>query len=125
MEANDIHALGIDVRRLLTFGVIKGFLRRSHCYPIWLDHPSFAETSTPATVVVTEATPRSKRTASARYPPSLPMLLDGQRHTDELCLRFKLSFAQLLGHFRAIGTQRPDLVDWGLRGLGRVQLIYM
>ncbi|KAG9041289.1 Nitrogen permease regulator 2 [Tulasnella sp. UAMH 9824] len=34
MEENDIASTGIDVRRFLSFGVIKGFLRRIHRYPI-------------------------------------------------------------------------------------------
>ncbi|KAG8966620.1 Nitrogen permease regulator 2 [Tulasnella sp. 425] len=34
MEENEIASTGIDVRRFLSFGVIKGFLRRIHRYPI-------------------------------------------------------------------------------------------
>lgn len=30
-----------DVRRIISFGIIKGFLRRVQVYPVWLDHPSF------------------------------------------------------------------------------------
>lgn len=30
----------IDVRRMIQFGVIKGFLRRVYAYPVWLDHPT-------------------------------------------------------------------------------------
>lgn len=30
----------IDIRRMIQFGVIKGFLRRVYAYPIWLDHPN-------------------------------------------------------------------------------------
>ncbi|UZJ51300.1 hypothetical protein CBS101457_000620 [Exobasidium rhododendri] len=36
IEENDVEALGIDVRRFVSFGVIKGFLRRIHRYPILL-----------------------------------------------------------------------------------------
>ncbi|KIJ69264.1 hypothetical protein HYDPIDRAFT_24114 [Hydnomerulius pinastri MD-312] len=36
MESHDIHDLGIDVRRFTSFGVIKGFLRRVHRYPVLL-----------------------------------------------------------------------------------------
>lgn len=36
MEENDLHQRGIDVRRFVTFGVIKGFLRRVHRWPIHL-----------------------------------------------------------------------------------------
>ncbi|KAI0709494.1 nitrogen permease regulator 2-domain-containing protein [Earliella scabrosa] len=36
MEECDVHTLGIDVRRFTSFGVIKGFLRRVHRWPILL-----------------------------------------------------------------------------------------
>ncbi|KAF9246297.1 nitrogen permease regulator 2-domain-containing protein [Melanogaster broomeanus] len=34
MESHDVDELGIDVRRFTSFGVIKGFLRRVHRYPV-------------------------------------------------------------------------------------------
>ena len=37
IEANDILALGIDPRRFVSFGIIKGFLRRVHRWPILLE----------------------------------------------------------------------------------------
>ncbi|KAJ7685309.1 nitrogen permease regulator 2-domain-containing protein [Mycena polygramma] len=36
METYEIHELGIDVRRFTSFGVIKGFLRRVHRWPVLL-----------------------------------------------------------------------------------------
>ncbi|KAH7889428.1 nitrogen permease regulator 2-domain-containing protein [Phlebopus sp. FC_14] len=36
MESHGVHDLGIDVRRFTSFGVIKGFLRRVHRYPVLL-----------------------------------------------------------------------------------------
>ncbi|KAJ7449926.1 nitrogen permease regulator 2-domain-containing protein [Mycena latifolia] len=42
MEAYGIHDLGIDVRRFTSFGVIKGFLRRVHRWPVLL--PSNSDT---------------------------------------------------------------------------------
>lgn len=36
MEENDVEDVGIDVRRFVSFGVIKGFLRRIHRYPLLL-----------------------------------------------------------------------------------------
>ena len=44
MEENAIDGNRIDVRRMIQFGVIKGFLRRVYAYPIWLDHPSNSPT---------------------------------------------------------------------------------
>ncbi|KAG2367423.1 nitrogen permease regulator 2-domain-containing protein [Suillus spraguei] len=42
METYDVYELGIDIRRFTSFGVIKGFLRRVHRWPILLpvDLPS-------------------------------------------------------------------------------------
>ncbi|KAK4058699.1 Nitrogen permease regulator 2 [Microbotryomycetes sp. JL221] len=42
IDANDLDSKPIDIRRFIQFGVIKGFLRRVHAYPIWLDHPSLS-----------------------------------------------------------------------------------
>lgn len=39
---NSLDARPIDIRRMIQFGVIKGFLRRVYAYPIWLDHPTLA-----------------------------------------------------------------------------------
>lgn len=36
MESHNVHDLGVDVRRFTSFGVIKGFLRRVHRYPVLL-----------------------------------------------------------------------------------------
>ncbi|KAH9454055.1 hypothetical protein MJO28_007052 [Puccinia striiformis f. sp. tritici] len=48
MEQNEVHKLNIDVRRFISFGTIKGFLKRVNCYPIWALHPDFCA-SQPAT----------------------------------------------------------------------------
>lgn len=40
---NKIDTTAIDIRRLISFGIIKGFLKRIQVYPVWLDHPSFSE----------------------------------------------------------------------------------
>ncbi|GAA6006358.1 hypothetical protein JCM11491_004926 [Sporobolomyces phaffii] len=39
----------IDVRRMIQFGIIKGFLRRVYAYPIWIDHPSLCPAPAPDT----------------------------------------------------------------------------
>lgn len=39
-EKNDVLALGIDPRRFVSFGIIKGFLRRVHRWPILLEKPT-------------------------------------------------------------------------------------
>lgn len=43
IEKHNVDTHAIDVRRFISFGIIKGFLRRIQVYPVWLDHPSFRE----------------------------------------------------------------------------------
>ena len=38
IEANDVLSLGIDPRRFISFGIIKGFLRRVHRWPVRVGH---------------------------------------------------------------------------------------
>lgn len=40
IEANDVSRRGIDARRFVSFGLIKGFLRRVHRWPILVDRTS-------------------------------------------------------------------------------------
>ena len=40
IESNDIMKLGIDPRRFVSFGIIKGFLRRVHRWPVVIDRGS-------------------------------------------------------------------------------------
>ncbi|KAG0141258.1 hypothetical protein CROQUDRAFT_110589 [Cronartium quercuum f. sp. fusiforme G11] len=47
MEQNQVHKLPIDVRRFVSFGTIKGFLKRLHCYPVWALHPDITRGSQP------------------------------------------------------------------------------
>lgn len=195
---HSLDARPIDIRRMVQFGVIKGFLRRVYAYPIWLDHPSLASsqqqspgsdirrhaempslgetafsTSTqqslhphqsmssgrpdynrhtsssifssvassasqndrtpmgprspsqsghqdaPArpqvrTALMTGAvnSPRIPQAASAsgvtaagalNYPPSLPLMLDGTHHTDEICIKYGVSLRQLDVVLKSLG----------------------
>jgi hypothetical protein len=38
IEANDVLSLGIDPRRFVSFGIIKGFLKRVHRWPVRVNH---------------------------------------------------------------------------------------
>ncbi|KAH8833683.1 NPR2-domain-containing protein [Flagelloscypha sp. PMI_526] len=40
MKEFEVEAMGIDVRRFASFGVIKGFLRRVHRWPVYLPSPT-------------------------------------------------------------------------------------
>lgn len=57
IEENEVDAKGIDVRRFVSFGIIQGFLRRVHRYPVFLDRgtsedadSSKADNSIPSTL---------------------------------------------------------------------------
>ncbi|TFK76297.1 nitrogen permease regulator 2 [Pluteus cervinus] len=80
IEAHDVQKLGIDIRRFTSFGVIKGFLRRVHRWPILLQ---------------TDIQPDRSDTPGPPYPPDLLPLLDGEHHTDELCCRFEVGWPVL------------------------------
>ncbi|GAA5951617.1 hypothetical protein JCM8115_005197 [Rhodotorula mucilaginosa] len=43
IEALSLDSHPIDIRRMIQFGVIKGFLRRVYAYPVWLDHPNLQQ----------------------------------------------------------------------------------
>lgn len=194
MEENFINSDLIDVRRMIQFGVIKGFLRRTYAYPIWLDHrslsasiitpqtsppttkhpalhrettsstfasiassnsptrPSLArkessstfsdasQLSYPSSLGVIPAPLSTRRTnsmdspappiesnayksSSSRnptklqvtgikeeevrpaYPSSLPLMLDGKHHTDEICIRYGMALKQLEVALKLLGTR--------------------
>ncbi|KAH9981048.1 nitrogen permease regulator 2 [Lactifluus volemus] len=100
MQDHDVRSLGIDVRRFASFGVIKGFLRRVHRWPVLLNN-----TSPP---------PIQNR------PPPLYLLplLDGEHHTDELCCRFEVGWPTLERWLTAVGEGSGD------GDFGKVLMIY-
>ncbi|EIN07227.1 nitrogen permease regulator 2 [Punctularia strigosozonata HHB-11173 SS5] len=95
MQEQDIQSLGIDVRRFTSFGVIKGFLHRVHRWPILL-----------------AALPRPPNSRQL-----LP-LLDGEHHTDELCVKFEIGWPKLEQWLVSAGQGKGD------GDFGRVFIIY-
>ncbi|KAF7967213.1 hypothetical protein HWV62_35138 [Athelia sp. TMB] len=56
MEEYNVNELGVDVRRFTSFGVIKGFLRRVHRWPVLLPEDPDAPVGTPVdSTIVTRA----------------------------------------------------------------------
>ncbi|GAA5871603.1 hypothetical protein JCM8547_007095 [Rhodosporidiobolus lusitaniae] len=199
MEELSLDSKPVDVRRMIQFGIIKGFLRRVGAYPVWLDHPSFRPSSksrsknrkdsvrerdrgvernedadgarpsrrntvtkpskrrlepnlpsptssprrsasntslsTPAPQTPLDA-PAPPQTLSSQalhapsipetpplespaptYPPSLPLLLDGTRGTDEICLRYGITFRTLEAVLRHLGgADERERDDYGFGG---------
>ncbi|KAJ4497989.1 nitrogen permease regulator 2 [Lentinula lateritia] len=102
LEEYKVQELGIDVRRFTSFGVIKGFLRRVHRYPIFLPESSKSITQSPITPV------------PLAYPTDLLELLDGEHHTDEVAVKFEAGWPLLEDWLRRIGEDHN----------GRVLVIY-
>ncbi|GAA6001211.1 hypothetical protein JCM10207_007466 [Rhodosporidiobolus poonsookiae] len=178
MEELSLDSKPVDVRRLIQFGVIKGFLRRVHAFPVWLDHPAFradgrgagkrkerrrssgaamrerpsrrdtvtkpskrrlepnlpspsssirdgsapaTSTAPPQTPVDAPAPPQilssnaptappspPPESPAPSYPPSLALLLDGSHSTDEVCLRYGITWRTLEAVLRHLGGAVPD-----------------
>ncbi|KAI9057883.1 NPR2-domain-containing protein [Trametes sanguinea] len=73
MEEYDVHKLGIDVRRFTSFGVIKGFLRRVHRWPILFSNgPSAEQPPDKRTSMASLGRKRGKSFASTVQPSASP-----------------------------------------------------
>ncbi|KAL9631588.1 MAG: hypothetical protein Q9164_005805 [Protoblastenia rupestris] len=95
----------LDIRRFITFGVIKGFLYRVHWYAI----ASAFSTTTSSTVMKggKGATQRGHRDGNAKMKGSdeetLGRYLDGTHCFDEICTEMRISERELLGKLKRWG----------------------
>ncbi|KIY53935.1 nitrogen permease regulator 2, partial [Fistulina hepatica ATCC 64428] len=89
MREYEVEKLKIDPRRFTSFGVIKGFLRRVHRWP----------------VMAAASAPKKTTDAKTSWPPELKRLLDGEHHTDELSVKFEVSWPQLEQWLMEIGNE--------------------
>lgn len=72
VEDREAEDMGIDVRRFITFGIIKGFVRRLHRYPLLLGGVDglFSEPATPADLDATMITLRDQPRQTHRAEPT-------------------------------------------------------
>ncbi|GAA98180.1 uncharacterized protein L969DRAFT_16034 [Mixia osmundae IAM 14324] len=128
IEQNSIHELAIDVRRLISFSTIKGYLIRVHVYPVWLDHPSMQSSHIELPSEREGSNPTNGPAGShdpddvpkeTLVPSTLKALLDGTHHMDELCVRYRIGNARLRELLRIIGGVTSD----DDRDYGRVCLV--
>ncbi|KAF8921144.1 nitrogen permease regulator 2-domain-containing protein [Mucidula mucida] len=84
MESYNVDSLGIDVRRFTSFGVIKGFLRRVHRWPILLYPETTNSTS--------EGTRKRVKSVSTRFPPTIPSAADSASSSSQNLLRGRASY---------------------------------
>lgn len=128
--ANQDRILNIDIRRLITFGVIKGFLTRQHKYALALDpsclppsstqqKPAIATTPTPADV--DKAWRKAAMSSGWATPPAevmpemlkveqvegvevrLTRWLNGRCCVDRMCVELGMSEKEILGLVRGGG----------------------
>ncbi|KAI4184424.1 MAG: hypothetical protein L6R41_004737 [Letrouitia leprolyta] len=96
----------IDVRRFITFGVIKGFLYRVHRYAIATSRTSQRKRDNKLKVRQQDLPPMADETRNNEMDSSLVELekfLDGTHCFDELCTEFMISEQELVGRLKAIG----------------------
>ncbi|CAG8444558.1 392_t:CDS:2 [Ambispora gerdemannii] len=82
IEENQVSSLNIDIRRFITFGVIKRFLYRVHKYPVL---PEFALLSNGG----------GDSSNTSKLPLNLRKLLNGTHHYDEICTAENCSAKEL------------------------------
>lgn len=101
-----IDSTSIDIRRMISFGIIKGFLKRIQVFPVWLDHASFANAED------------AQRTAAAALLKSRGRTA-GTRHEVSSAQKTSLLFGGPIQKERDI-TPRPGLkvADLGRSGQG-------
>ncbi|CAO3658023.1 unnamed protein product [Umbelopsis vinacea] len=90
INANREHAANIDLRRLITFGVIKGLIYRVYKYPILINLTTSATIS--ATNLPTKVV--NQNTGGGIHSQLLPFL-DGHHHYDEICTELRCSPKEL------------------------------
>jgi hypothetical protein len=73
----------IDVRRLITFGVIKGFLKRMHKYTLALDPPDMQVTSESTAIDLDRAWRKAALSSGWATPPTDLVSLQEQLETEE------------------------------------------
>ncbi|KAH8917205.1 nitrogen permease regulator 2 [Atractiella rhizophila] len=135
-QENSLHKYPIDIRRLVSYGVIKGFLRRVYAYPIWMGHNSFTPKSPRLRVYgapYEDGSPSFSASATNKdlwqeeeakpEPKDLRKYLDGKHHTDELCLLFNISYKELEEFLIRIGGRVQEKKHKG--DYGSVQIVWV
>ncbi|KAN0141004.1 Nitrogen permease regulator 2 domain containing protein [Lactarius tabidus] len=87
MQDHDVRRIGIDVRRFASFGVIKGFLRRVHRWPI-LQADDTQPTETKTTTLPPSPIGPRKRATSLTVPPLASSSIRAKRRTSDAMLAF-------------------------------------
>ncbi|ORZ12259.1 nitrogen permease regulator 2 [Absidia repens] len=124
MEEHQLTAIPIDIRRFISFGVIKGLIYRVHKYPILVNCHHQQENRLAFPTIEQQQTLINRNTGMGIHP-DIFIFLDGQHHYDEICTQLKCSPQELDEH---IGyTQSKELPvfdsssqdDWCVRFIER------
>jgi len=87
-DQRNTRELGVDDRRLVVFGVVHGFLRRIHHYPVY-----------------TSSSKRGLEPADRRYIELWESTMNGAKSFDEICCEFARSSVeinQVMNHLKAL-----------------------
>ncbi|ORX62070.1 nitrogen permease regulator 2 [Hesseltinella vesiculosa] len=116
MEEHQVQSLPIDIRRFVSFGVIKGLIYRVHKYPMLVHAQHQDQQRFPAP----EQQPSliNGNTGLPIHPDLFPFL-DGLHHYDEICTFLKCSPQELDDHLGFPGPNSPPLQGWSIRFLHR------
>jgi hypothetical protein len=77
----------IDIRRLVSFGLVNNLIRRLQVFPV----------STKAGGSLTLSSSGSEQTAIISS--TVPQLVDGKHHMDEIAVQFGAPYSELREHF--------------------------
>ncbi|KAI9032463.1 nitrogen permease regulator 2-domain-containing protein [Hyaloraphidium curvatum] len=118
MSDNDLAGTAVDIRRLVVFGVAKGFLRRVHRYPRLLkpaDSPASALPPPDPSRATSLLGMGVRSSASAPSTPDglehLGELLDGTRSFDAICAQLEVGPAALEKMLDEFGPGRVE-IEW-------------
>ncbi|KAI8337709.1 nitrogen permease regulator 2 [Chlamydoabsidia padenii] len=125
MEEHQVNTIPIDIRRFISFGVIKGLIYRVHKYPILINcHHHQQENRLTFPTLEQQHTLINRNTGMGIHP-DVFIFLDGQHHYDEICTRLKCSSQELDEHLGfstkeqlpLFNSSSPD--DWCVRFIER------
>ncbi|KAK0544766.1 Nitrogen permease regulator 2 [Tilletia horrida] len=112
MEDLDVDSMHLDVRRFVTFGVIKGFVRRVHRFPIYTPPRAGGRPfPLPMTMYPHGTQVHHNNEFSPLMPGLNPASLDGTRCDDELCVSLGLSWHQLERMLLTLGYAQHELAQ--------------
>ncbi|KAI8381589.1 nitrogen permease regulator 2 [Radiomyces spectabilis] len=95
IEEHQVSNLPIDVRRFISFGIIKGLIYRVHKYPMLTNTSHSNDNNAPSFPVRTQYSKIINLNTGTTIHPDIIPFLDGRHHYDEICTALKCSPQEL------------------------------